>query len=76
MPNKSKPMASVGRSLLVRGAVKKVRLEKSYWRELARVAKENDLTVAELVVMVEADSNEDDLSFAVQAIIDRDHTVH
>jgi len=50
MPHKSHVTT---RSILVEGAMTTVSLEEPDWRELAEIARENDLTIAELLSVVE-----------------------
>ncbi len=41
------------RSIIIEGAMTTVSLEDTFWQELEAIATENDLTVAELVSLVE-----------------------
>lgn len=52
MPNKARtPMTT--RSIVVNDAVTTISLEDPFWQQLEEVAKEHDLTVAELISLVE-----------------------
>jgi predicted DNA-binding ribbon-helix-helix protein len=51
MPHKTR-LSATTRSIVVEGAMMTLSLEDPFWRELEEVARENDLTVAELVELV------------------------
>jgi len=69
MPSKMKSQVTT-RSMVVEGALTTISLEDPYWRDLEAIARENDLTVAELVSAVDdALGRRDNLAAAIRAYI-------
>ncbi len=74
MPNKMRSNAVTSqvttRSIVVEGALTTISMEEAFWRDLEAIAKENDLTVAEVVSLVEDSlGNKANLSSALRAYI-------
>ncbi|MDQ2081212.1 ribbon-helix-helix domain-containing protein [Xanthobacteraceae bacterium Astr-EGSB] len=66
----TKPMAT--RSIVVNGRAQTLIMEDAYWRGLEQVAKENELTLAEILEIVDAAlGNGDELSSALRAFFTR-----
>ncbi len=76
MPEKSKcPMRT--RAIIVEGAMTTVSLEDDFWRDLEAIARQNDLTVAELLSLVEdCQEHTSDLSSAVRAYVSTNRSRH
>jgi len=77
MPHKAKSQVTtrgttqvITRSMVVEGALTTISLEDPYWRDLETIARENDLTVAEVVSAVEDGlGRRDNLSSAIRSYI-------
>jgi predicted DNA-binding ribbon-helix-helix protein len=71
MPHNAKSAVTT-RSIVVDGMMTTISLEDPFWRELEMAAKENDLTVAEVVSTVESDLGGDsDLPSALREYVTR-----
>ncbi len=76
MPNRSSSPAST-RSIVVGGRLTTLNMEDTFWRDLEAIARENDLTVAELVSLVEDRVGAgSDLSSALRTCISVNRTLH
>jgi predicted DNA-binding ribbon-helix-helix protein len=76
MPHKMKTPVNT-RSIIVEGTMTTISLEDPFWLDLETIAKENDLTIAELVGLVEDSlGKRSDLSSALRAYIATNRVKH
>jgi predicted DNA-binding ribbon-helix-helix protein len=76
MPHKMKTSINT-RSIVFEGTMTTISLEDPFWLDLEMIAKENDLTVAELVSLVEDSlGKRSDLSAALRAYIATNRVKH